>query len=147
MHHWRMPYDSDHVGFQSGFLRGISERRASWRLQPARIVNSGDRRMLRPKFRLRIPAGVEQNKQRFDVMPRRNLQELIDAFLEALRILLPQQIMKEDAHRVHPRVLGPPKFLVNLGGIECLCLPHLEFVDGIGRNVIAANDPWLLVIP
>src|SRR5579871_4270654 len=98
--------------------------------------------MLRSEFRLRIPAGIKQYKQRLDMMPGRNLQKLIDALFETL-IFLPEQIMQEDTHRVHPQTLSPTQFLIDLGGIESLSLPHFEFVDCICGNVVAADQPRL----
>ena len=57
------------------------------------------------------------------------------------------QVVQEDAHRVHPHVLGPTQFFVDLRGVETLRLPHFEFVDCVFRNIVAADQPSLLVIP
>ena len=76
-----------------------------------------------------------------------DLEELVNALLEALRILLPQQIVQEDAHGVHAQRFRPAQFLVDLLRIEGLCLPHLQFVDRAGGNVVGAHQPGLLLIP
>ena len=103
--------------------------------------------MLNSEFRVWIPARIKQHEERPDVMSEANLQKLIDAFFEAIRILLPYQVVQEYAHRIHPEALRPTQFPVDLRRVEALRLPHLEFVDGICRNVVAANQPGLLLIP
>jgi hypothetical protein len=46
-----------------------------------------------------------------------------------------------------PMPLGPAEFLVDLRGIEGVRLPHLELVDGVGGNVVAAHQPALRRVP
>ena len=77
----------------------------------------------------------------------RDIQKNVDALLESRRILLPEQIMQKHPHGVQPQRFGPAQFCVDPLRIESIRLPHLEFVDCIGRNVIAADEPWLLCIP
>ena len=103
--------------------------------------------MLQSQFRVRIPTRIEKHKQRLDVVPRRDFKELIDALLESDGILLPQQVMEENPHRVHPQTLRPTKLFVDLGGVETLRLPHFQLVDRVFRNVVAADQPRLPVIP
>ena len=91
--------------------------------------------------------GIEEHKHRTDVMPRRDGQELVDAFLKTGGILLPEQVVEEDAHGVHAHRFGPGEFLVDLFGIEGRLLPHLQLVDGGLRDVIAADQPGLLRVP
>ena len=110
-------------------------------------MDAGDRRVLFSKTRVGIPAGIEQNEQRLDVMFGRDLEEAIDAALEAGRVLLPEQVMQEDAHGVHSNGLGPAEFLVDAGGIEGIGLPHLEFVDCGGGEVVGADEPGLAGVP
>ena len=74
-------------------------------------------------------------------------EKLVDPLLEAFRVLLPQQIVQEDAHGVHAQAFGPAEFLVDLLRIEGVRLPHLQLVDGAGRNVVRAHQPRLLLIP
>ena len=70
--------------------------------------------MLQSEFRLRVPARIEQHKQRLDVVSRSDRKKLIHALLESLRIFLPYQIVQEDSHGIHADVFRPAKFLVDL---------------------------------
>jgi hypothetical protein len=63
------------------------------------------------------------------------------------RILLPEQVVQEDAHGVHAQTFRPAQLLVDLLWIESLRLPHFQLVDCIRRNVVAAHQPGLLRIP
>ena len=103
--------------------------------------------MLQSEFRLRVPARIEQHKQRLDVVSRGDRKKLINALLESLGIFLPHKVVQEDSHRIHPDFFRPAQLLVDLRCIEALSLPHLQLIDGIVRNVIAAHQPWLLLIP
>ena len=80
-------------------------------------------------------------------MPGRNGEELIDARAVTCRILLPQQVVQEHAHRRHPEALGQPELLLDGGRVERVCLPHLELVDGGRRDVVAADEPGLFRVP
>src|SRR5271167_722826 len=55
--------------------------------------------------------------------------------------------MQEDAHGIHSKGLSPTQFQVDALWIERVRLPHLKFVDGVGGNVIAADEPGLMGIP
>src|SRR6185437_9427405 len=80
-------------------------------------------------------------------MPGCNLEKNVDALLKTFRVLLPEQIMQEHAHSIHPNGLRPTQLLVDLLGIEGSCLPHLQFVDGVAWNVVSADQPGLLTVP
>jgi hypothetical protein len=80
-------------------------------------------------------------------MPRRNGQESVDALPEARRILLPEQVVQEDAHGIHAHRFRPAEFPVDLDRIEGRFLPHLQLVDRRLGHVIAANQPWLSRVP
>src|SRR2546429_5682980 len=80
-------------------------------------------------------------------MFRCNRQKLVDALLETISVLLPEQVMQEDAHRVHAEGFGPAKFLVDLFRIKSRLLPHFQLIDRRARNVIAPNKPRLLCVP
>ena len=67
--------------------------------------------------------------------------------LKRLWILLPEQVVQEDAHGVHADAFGPAQFAVDGGGIEGIGLPHLEFVDRGGGQKVRAHRPGLLGIP
>ena len=103
--------------------------------------------MLQAELGIWIPARIEKHEQRLDVVTRGDREKSVDAILEAGGILLPDQIMKEHAHRVHPHVFGPAQLLVDLSWIEGRRLPHLQLVDCVRRNVVAADQPRLLLVP
>ena len=79
-------------------------------------------------------------------MPSGNLQELIDTLLEAVGILLPHQVMQEDAHGVHPDVLSPTELFVNLRSVERRRLPYLQLVDCVFRDIVAPDRRRMIPI-
>ena len=103
--------------------------------------------MLRAELGKRFPAGIEEHKDRPDVMPRGNGEKCIDALLESLRILLPEKVVQEDTHGIHADALSPAKLAVDRGRVEGIGLPHLEFVDRGGRKKIRAHRPGLRFVP
>ena len=92
--------------------------------------------MLRPQFRIWIPARIEQNQNWPDVMAGRNAEKYVDTLFESCWILLVRQVVEENAHRIHPQILSPAKLQIDARRIECRCLPHFQRVDGVGRHVI-----------
>src|SRR3546814_9303437 len=58
-----------------------------------------------------------------------------------------QQIVQEDALRVHADARRPAEFLVDRRGIESGLVPHFELVDRRAGGVIGTDQPRLLVIP
>src|ERR1700683_4448523 len=110
-------------------------------------MNSGRGRALLSETRIRIPDGIEEDEERADIMLRGNLKESVHAFLEAFWILLPEEIVEEDAHGVHAERFGPAKLEINASGIEGVRLPHFDIVDRRGGNVIAADQPGLAGAP
>ena len=136
-----------HVAPKPRILRRVFENRSAGRLHPARVVYARNRWVLRSKLRIGVPARVEQDKDRTDMMARRDGQERIDPLCKSLRVLLPKQVVKEDAHGVHADAFGPPEFAVNCGRIKRVGLPHLQFVDGGGRQKVRAHRPRLPCIP
>ena len=76
-----------------------------------------------------------------------NPQKLIDASFEPLGGLLPEQVVKEDPHRIHPQPLGPPELLVDRRQVKRLRLPHLQGADRSGGNVVGPDEPGLFRIP
>ena len=77
----------------------------------------------------------------------RNGKEFVKTFGEAFRILFPQLILQEDPHRVHADTLAQCQFLIVERRVERRLLEHLQLVDGIGRDIICPDQPWLLGIP
>src|SRR5438128_2624699 len=68
-------------------------------------------------------------------------EELVDAIQEADRVLLPEEMMQEDAHRVEAEGLCPSQLAVDGTRVERCRLPHFELVDRRAGNEIAANQP------
>jgi hypothetical protein len=139
--------DAFNVCLQPRILVWIGQRRGAWALNPSRVVDAGNRWMLRAEARMRIPAGIEEHQQRTNVMLRGDGQKLIKALPEAGGILLPKQIMQKDAHGVHAHRFRPSEFGIDLSGIEGCLLPHLELIDSRLGDVIAAHEPRLLHVP
>ena len=81
------------------------------------------------------------------MVPRRDGEEVIDALVESLRILLPYQVMQEDAHGVHADALGPSQLAVDGDGVIALGLPHFKLIDGGRGQEVCAHGPGLLGIP
>ena len=103
--------------------------------------------MLRAQTRLGIPAGIEQHKQRADVMPQSDGEKGVHAFLKTGCILLPQQVVEKNTHGIHAHRLSPGQLLIDLGRIEGCFLPHLQLVDRRSGRVIAAHQPRLFGVP
>src|SRR5207248_11468536 len=93
-----------------------------------------------------IPAGIKKNKQRANVVLRGNSQELVNALLETVGVLLPEQIVQKNAHCVHAQRFGPTQFLVDFVRIKRSILPHFQFIYGGAWDVIAPYIPLLLRI-
>ena len=96
---------------------------------------------------MRIPARVKQNENWADVVARAYREKLVEALLESVGVLLPQQVVEENAHGIHADRLRPAELLVDLLGIEGCGLPHLQLVDRVVGNEVAAHQPRLLLIP
>ncbi len=71
-------------------------------------------------------------------------EELAQPLEEALRVLLPQQVVQEDAHRVHADAFGHAEFLVVQRRIPGLGLEHLQLIDRVRGDVVRADQPRLL---
>ncbi len=136
-----------HVGLEPRILLRILQRLRAGSLQPAGVVHARFRSVLLAEMRIRIPARIEEHEQRLDLVLRGDVEELIDSPLITLGVLLPRQIMQEHPHRRHAEPFGPAELLVDRFRIERLGLPHLELVDRGCRNVVAADQPWLLRVP
>ena len=64
------------VALEARILRGIGENFGARSLHPAGVMHAGNRRMLRAELGMRIPAGVEEHKDRADVMAGGDGEEL-----------------------------------------------------------------------
>jgi hypothetical protein len=71
----------------------------------------------------------------------------VNALAEAGGILLPEQVVEENAHCVHADAFRPAELQVDALGVEGRRLPHLQFVDGRRGDVVRADEPGLLPIP
>ena len=60
---------------------------------------------------------------------------------------MPRQIVQENAHGVEAQRFGPAEFQIDALGIEGFRLPHLQFVDGGGGDVVAADQKGLVLVP
>jgi hypothetical protein len=78
--------------------------------------------MLWSQLGIWVPAGIEQHEQGANVVLRCDGEKLVETCLKAFRILLPEQIMKEYPHGVHPKRFSPTQFLVDLLWIKGLGL-------------------------
>ena len=76
-----------------------------------------------------------------------HVHELVDAGLEAVFISIPKHFMEIDAKCVETYALCISEFSVNDFGIEGLRLPELKLVDGIRRDIVAADRPLLCCPP
>src|SRR5712671_292609 len=92
-------------------------------------------------MRHRIPYRVEENEHRSNVVSVCDREELVHATQKADRVLLPEEIVKEDAHGVEAERLRPSELTVDGTWVECRRLPHLELVDCRTGNEVAANEP------
>jgi hypothetical protein len=98
---------------------------------------------LLPAVRIGIPDGIEQHEHNPYVVLVGDLQKFIHPVQKTLRILFPQQIVQKYPHRIHAQRLRPTQFPVNHWQIECLGLPHFEFVNGCACHKVAAHQPRL----
>jgi len=92
-------------------------------------------------MRHRIPYRVEEHEHRSNVMSVGDREELVHSTQKADRVLLPEEIVKEDAHGVEAERLCPTELTVDGTWVERRRLPHLELVDCRTGNEVAANEP------
>jgi hypothetical protein len=103
--------------------------------------------MLRAELRVGIPAGIEEHEDGLDVCLEAIVEEGVEALLEAFGILLPELVLQEDAHGVHADALRHAEFFVVELRIPGGGLKHFELIDGVGGNVVCADEPGLLRVP
>src|SRR5207248_293453 len=89
----------------------------------------------------------KKNKDRLDVMLACDLQESVDSACKSLRVLLPHEVMEKNSHRVQPDRFGPAQFQIDALGIECVLLPHFQFVRSSSGKVVAPHQPAMLCVP
>ncbi len=103
--------------------------------------------MLRTEARVGLPAGIEEDKNRTDVVLCRDRKKLVETPARGPWIVQPPLVLQKDAYGVHPDGLGHAQLFVIQRRIECGVLKHLQFVDGIGRHVVGPDQPRLLLVP
>src|SRR5206468_8789795 len=91
----KRPDHTFYVSSEPSFLRGIAQCFGAGALYPSGIVHARNRRMLWSEFRIWIPTGIEQHKNRADVVLRRDAQEGINSLLKAPGVLLPEEIVQK----------------------------------------------------
>lgn len=116
-------------------------------LHPAGVVHSLYGRALAAGFRQRVPARVEQDEQRLDVLARRDRDELREPAAETRSVGGPQLIVKEHAHGVHPDPLGHAELAGDTACVVGSRLEHLELVDRRGGDIVRAEQPALSLVP
>jgi len=92
-------------------------------------------------MRHRIPYRVEEHEHRSNVVSVGDREELVHPTQKADRVLLPEEIVQEDTHRVEAERLCPSELAVDGAWVERRRLPHLELVDCRTGNEVAANEP------
>jgi hypothetical protein len=74
-------------------------------------------------------------------------EEGIEPLGESFGVLLPELVLQEDAHGVHPDGFSQPQLAIVDCGVEGGSLKHLELVNSVGGNVVGAYEPGLTRIP
>jgi hypothetical protein len=62
--------------------------------------------LLRSELRTRVPAGIKQDEDSFDVVLVSDCKERIDVFSKSRRVVLSEQFVQEHAHQIHADGLG-----------------------------------------
>jgi hypothetical protein len=62
--------------------------------------------LLRSELRTRVPAGIKQDEDSFDVVLVSDCKERIDVFSKSRRVVLSEQLVQEHAHQIHADGLG-----------------------------------------
>src|SRR6266540_5262065 len=95
-------HDAFNISFEPRMLARILQRLAAGALYPTGVMHSGARSSLLTQLRIRIPDRIKQDKDWFDLMLCRDRKKRVEPSLEAFCILLPQQIVQVNPHRIHP---------------------------------------------
>lgn len=135
------------VVVQRAGIAAVIEAFSTRTLHPPGVVHPSPWRPLPTRSGERVPAGVEQDKERFDVVSRRDGDELREPGLETGRVLGPQQVVEEDSHGVEPVKPRKAQLVVDAPGIVCAWLEHLELVDGVRGDVVCTDEPAVRLIP
>src|SRR3954447_23706972 len=110
-------------------------------------MDAGPRAVLRAALRIGIPDAVEEDDHGANSVVAGDMEEALDVFEEGFAIVVPGEVVEEDANRVEAERLGPAELAVDGFGIERLGLEHFELVDGGAGDEVAADEPGLSVVP
>ncbi len=140
------PKDVLHIDLQPRKFR-LRPSRIPRRPNPPAVMNPLLRRWLSSNRGIRIPAIIEENKQRPNLVLRSNLQKRRHPLLKSFRVSLISQIMEINPNRVHPNPFRPSQLPINRPRIPTLRLPHLQLVDRSRRQKVSPDNPRLLRLP
>src|SRR3546814_17809395 len=90
----KRPDDVFHIGFELVILTRILQPRLAGRLDPARIVDAGDRRALQAIDRVRVPHAVEQHETALDLVLCGDPRKLVTPLFSAFGFVFPAQIVQ-----------------------------------------------------
>ena len=94
-----------------------------------------------------VPDGVKEDEHGTDVVFGAEGEEVLEAASEAGAVLLPEKVMEEDAEGVHAGGFGEGELSVVEGGVPGGGLEHLQLVNGVGGDVVGAQEPGLPGVP
>jgi hypothetical protein len=94
-----------------------------------------------------MPARVEDHDQHADLVPLRERQKAVDPLRKTFRVLLPEQVVKKDAHAVEAKRLRVAELAIDRRLVPRVRLPHLELIDRGARQEIAPPQPTVLLEP
>ena len=101
-----------------------------------------------PSLRVRVPHAVEQHEHHADACACRRRPGTGPSARGSPGLSCSQsRWCRKTRMLLKPRLLGPAQLAVDGGGVEGVGLPHFELVDGVGRRVIAADEPRRLLSP
>jgi len=146
------PHQVLDVGSQPRALGRIRCQLAARRRRPTGQDHAGDRLTLPAQAgieqrRIAECAIVEQDRHDRDPVLGRKFQEDPEALLEAVRVVFPDEVLKEGPRRVEAELLRPTELTVDGGRVEPLLLPPFGRVAGGAGYVVETNQPRVLLIP
>ena len=135
------------VGLQFAVGPLVGQSFCSRALHPLGVMNPGAGSRLRAGLRQGIPNAVKNDEDNREVMAAGGAEELVHPVEKSSRVLLPGEVVEEDAQGIETQILGPGQFTVDLLEIEGIRLPHFELIDRVGGNIIAPDRPGPLLHP
>ncbi len=141
--------DIGDVAFKGGPPGGIHEDGDGGALRPAGVVDARGGGGLGAGFGLGPVAGIEKNQHGPDAAAGAKAEEIVEPPEKAGGVGGPEQVVEEDAERVHAKAGGPVQLTDEDGAVPVVVggLEHLELVDGGTGQEVAADEPGLGVVP